>query len=302
MSEPKYKCRIDLWMWCEDQDAVSKLREIFVEKSGGHEVQLMPNRKNTNVLFPLFQDLSNATCESHHQYSCAVEGNIQYTPSIDDFLGFISGITHGNTGVYELRLEYFCPEEHCYGAWAANRTGIDWQYIFSPDWPKDIACKECAKTDNYLGSAPCGTCEAKLRDMLRTKGLHYQPGFYDQCLNFAIGNYRTNLENKEKTNMDMDNLDRPKLEVNKDRMKQIYDAIENISCINDDMISKLGKAPEMLKQIVRFANCLMAIWHGEASNELSEIDEVSDSINEINSATCDLADAMRNIGAELIND
>ena len=102
--------------------------------------------------------------------------------------------------------------------------------------------------------------------------------------------------------MNMDNLDRPKLEVSKERMKQIYDAIENISCINDDVISKLGKAPEMLKQVVRLADCLMAIWHGEANNELSEIDEVSDSIHEINSATCDLADAMRNIGAELIND
>lgn len=102
--------------------------------------------------------------------------------------------------------------------------------------------------------------------------------------------------------MDMNNLDRPKLEVSNDRMKQIYDAIENISCINDDMISKLGKAPEMLKQVVHLADCLMAIWNGEANNELSEIDEVSDSIHEINSATCDLADAMRNIGAELIND
>ena len=102
--------------------------------------------------------------------------------------------------------------------------------------------------------------------------------------------------------MDMDNLDRPKLDVTKDQMKQIYDAIEDISCINDDIVSKLGKSPEMLKQVVKLANCLMAIWHGEADHELSDIEEVADGIDVINRATCDLVDAMRNIGAELIQD
>lgn len=283
MSEPKYKCRIDLWIWCEDQDAVSKLREIFVEKSGGHEVQMIPTRENTNVLFPLFHDLSNATCEAHQQYSCAVEGNIQYTPSIDDFLGFIYGITHGNTGVYELRLEYFCPEEHGYGAWSASRTGIDWQYISSPDWPKDIDCKECAKTDNYLDSVPCGTCEAKLRDMLQTKGLHYRAGFYGQCLNFAIGNYRNNLENKEKNNMSSENIDRPNLTSLTDREReQIWDALNNISCLDVELVIKLDKAPQVLRHIVHLADCLTAIYIGEANNELSEIDDLSDALLELN--------------------
>ena len=299
MSEPKYKCRIDLWIRCENQDAVSKLRELFVEKSGSHAVGMVPHRENTVVLFPLFHDLSNATRESHQQYSCAVEGNIKYTPAIDDFLGFIYGITHGNPGVYELRLEYFCPEEHGYGAWAASRTGIDWQYISSPDWPKDIACKECAKTDNYLDSVPCGTCEAKLRDMLRTKGLHYQPSFYDQCLNFAIGNYKTNLENKEKNNMDMDKLDRPNLNKTTDKEKaQIFDALSNISCIDTDLIVKLNLSDAVLRKVVRLANCLMAIFFGDPGDELSQIDDLSDNLKELNQATSNLNETLDSIRGE----
>ena len=308
MCKEKYECDINLYIECESRDAVDKLRELFAVKSGGKIIQMVPVRENTKIEFPIFHDLSTADSATSPQYSCCIEGHTIDSPNVEDFKGFIAGITHGNSGVIGCVLRYVCLSGHGYGTWQGSRDEISLDYLNPDDWPSAVACAGCDRFDSMEESdsdsyyRPCNDCVEEVKDMFRDSSEHLS--CWDHvCLNFAITEHtKNNKEFKEEPKMDMDNIDRPKLEVSKDRMKQIYDAIENISCINDDIVSKLGKAPEMLKQVVHLADCLMAIWHGEAGNELSDIDEVSDSIDVINRASCDLADAMRNIGAELIND
>lgn len=291
--ETKYKCQINICIWCKSQASVDALKIMFSGTSDFRlrYIRIHQGNENTVVTFPIFHDLS---MPEQGLFSCSVEGFISEFPGLRDVTACAYEFTSLCNDLIGMEIEYMEVESKSFGVFKVTRENILQRWVRPMDWP-DIDCRKNCPYEDDDDTGKCTNCHDVLSDILEKQGT--ETTYSDTvCYGFVPE------EEQEETKMDMDNLDRPKLEVSKERMKQIYDAIENISCINDDMVSKLGKAPEMLKQVVHLADCLMAIWHGEAGNELSDIDEVSDSIDVINRASCDLADAMRNIGAELIND
>ena len=305
MCKEKYECDINLYIECESQDAVDKLRELFAVKSGGKRIQMVPVRENTIIEFPIFHDLSTADSVTDPQYSCCIEGHTMDSPNVEDFKGFIAGITHGNSGVIGCVLRYICLSGHGYGTWQGSRDEISLDYLNPDDWPSAVACAGCDKFDSMEDSdsdssyGPCNTCIEEVKEMFRDNSEH--ASCWDRvCLNFAITDHtKNNKESKEESKMNMDNLDRPNLNKTTDREKaQIFDALSNISCIDADLISKLGLSDAVLRKVVHLADCLMAIFFGDPGDELSQIDDLSDNLKELNQATSNLNETLDSIRGE----
>lgn len=289
--ETKFNCQVNICIWCKSQASVDALRVMFSGTSDFklRYVRIHQGNDNTVITFPIFHDIS---MPEQGLFSCAVEGSIPNFPGLRDVVAFAYEFTSLCKDLVGMEIEYMEAGSKSFGVFKATRDSILQRWVRPMDWP-DIDCQKNCPCDGD-DEIDCNNCHDVLSEILEKNGT--ETTYTDTvCYGFVP-------EEEEDSEMDMDNLDRPKLDVNKEQMKQIYDAIKDISCINDDIISKLGKAPEMLKQVVKLANCLMAIWHGEADHELSDIEEIADSIDVINRATCDLVDSMRNIGAELIQD
>ena len=102
--------------------------------------------------------------------------------------------------------------------------------------------------------------------------------------------------------MSSENIDRPNLASLTDREReQIWDALNNISCLDVELIIKLDKAPQVLRHIVHLADCLTAIYIGEANNELSEIDDLSDALLELNRSAEEFVENLNDVKGK-VND
>lgn len=278
-------CSIDLCVWCADEESYNKFYDIFVENYKG-QLQLCPIRANTNIQSAIWHSFEDDQDIDSH-WTFVLEAYLNHVPDEQDVRGIVEALADKGK-IHGISLGYTDVIHTWHGEWKVTCDSMTDTYLQKKFWPEMADCAHCGNVEAMCNRDLTG-CNECLLAITRA--------FDEHNLQDVFKYHNDKLKQEEE--MDKDNLDRPKLEVSKERMKQIYDAIENISCINAPVITNLGKAPEVLTQVVKLADCLMAIWHGEADHELLDIDEVSSSIDEINSATCDLADALRNIGAEI---
>lgn len=288
--ETKYKCQVNIYIWCKSQASVDALKIMFSGTSDFklRYIRIHQGNENTVVTFPIFHDLS---MPEQGLFSCSVEGFISEFPGLRDVTACAYEFTSLCNDLMGMEIEYMEVESKSFGVFKVTRENILQRWVRPMDWP-DIDCRKNCPYEGDDDTGKCTNCHDVLSDILEKQGT--ETTYTDTvCYGFVPE------EEQEETKMDKNNLDRPTHTVTEEELRQIYDALQNISCINAPVITNLGKAPEVLTQVVNLAECLMAIWHGEAGNELSKIDEVSNSILEVNRATSDLADALRNIGAEI---
>lgn len=278
-------CSIDLCVWCVDEESYNKFYDIFVENYKG-QLLLCPTRDNTNIQSAIWHSIEDDPGIDAN-WTFVLEAYLNCVPDEKDVRAIVNTLADQGK-ICGISLGYTDVAHKWHGEWKVTSDSMTDTYLPREFWPDVADCAHCDNVEAMCNNDLTG-CDECLLAICHAFDAHSKRE--------TIKYHNDKLKQEEE--MDKDNLDRPKLDVTKEELKQIYDALENISCIDAPVITKLGKAPEVLTQVVNLANCLMAIWHGEAGNELSELDDVSESIHAVNSAVSDLADALRDIGAEV---
>ena len=288
--ETKYKCQINIYIWCKSQASVDALRVMFSGTSDFklRYIRIHQGNENTVVTFPIFHDLS---MPEQGLFSCSVEGFIPTFPGLRDVTACAYELTSLCNDLMGMEIEYMEVGSKSFGVFKVTRENILQRWVRPMDWP-DIDCRKNCPYEDDDDTGNCANCHDVLSDILEKKGT--ETTYSDTvCYGFVPE------EKQEETKMDMDNLDRPNLNKTTDKEKaQIYDALSNISCIDVDLIVKLNLSDAVLRKVVRLADCLMAIFFGDPGNELSQIDDLSDNLKELNQATSNLNETLDSIRGE----
>ena len=288
--ETKYKCQINIYIWCKSQVSVDALKIMFSGTSDFklRYIRIHQGNENTVVTFPIFHDLS---MPEQGLFSCSVEGFISEFPGLRDVTACAYEFTSLCNDLMGMEIEYMEVGSKSFGVFKVTRENILQRWVRPMDWPDIDFRKNCPyEEDDDTGK--CTNCHDVLSDILEKKGI--ETTYSDTvCYGFVPE------EEQEETKMDMDNLDRPNLNKTTDKEKaQIFDALSNISCIDTDLIVKLNLSDAVLRKVVRLADCLMAIFFGDPGNELSQIDDLSDNLKELNQATSNLNETLDSIRGE----
>lgn len=288
--EAKYKCQINIYIWCKSQASVDALKIMFSGTSDFklRYIRIHQGNENTVVTFPIFHDLS---MPEQGLFSCSVGGFISEFPGLRDVTACAYEFTSLCNDLMGMEIEYMEVESKSFGVFKVTRENILQRWVRPMDWP-DIDCRKNCPYEDDDDTGKCTNCHDVLSDILEKKGT--ETTYSDTvCYGFVPE------EKQEETKMDKDNLDRPNLNKTTDKEKtQIFDALNNISCIDTDLIVKLNLSDAVLRKVVRLADCLMAIFFGDPGNELSQIDDLSDNLKELNQATNNLNETLDSIRGE----
>lgn len=288
--ETKYKCQINIYIWCKSQASVDALKIMFSGTSDFklRYIRIHQGNENTVVTFPIFHDLS---MPEQGLFSCSVEGFISEFPGLRDVTACAYEFTSLCNDLMGMEIEYMEVESKSFGVFKVTRENILQRWVRPMDWP-DIDCRKNCPYEDDDDTGKCTNCHDVLSDILEKKGT--ETTYSDTvCYGFVPE------EKQEETKMNMDNLDRPNLNKTTDKEKaQIFDALSNISCIDTDLIVKLNLSDAVLRKVVRLADCLMAIFFGDPGDELSQIDDLSDNLKQLNQATSNLNETLDSIRSD----
>ena len=286
--ETKFNCQVNICIWCKSQASVDALRVMFSGTSDFklRYVRIHQGNDNTVITFPIFHDIS---MPEHGWFSCAVEGSIPNFPGLRDVVAFAYEFTSLCKDLMGMEIEYMEAGSKSFGVFKVTRDSILQRWVRPMDWP-DIDCRKNCPCDGD-DEIDCNNCHDVLSEILEKNGT--ETTYTDTvCYGFVPGK-------EEESEMNLDNLDRPNLNKTTDKEKaQIFDALSNISCIDVDLIVKLGLSDAVLRKVVRLADCLMAIFFGDPGDELNQIEDLSDNMKELNQATSNLNETLDSIRSD----
>ena len=285
--ETKYKCQINIYIWCKSQASVDALKTMLSGTSDFklRYIRIHQGNENTVVTFPIFHDLS---MPEQGLFSCSVEGFISTFPGLRDVTACAYEFTSLCNDLMGMEIEYMEVGSKSFGVFKVTRENILQRWVRPMDWP-DIDCRKNCPYEDDDDTGKCTNCHDVLSDILEKQGT--ETTYSDTvCYGFVP---------EKESEMNSENLDRPNLNKTTDKEKaQIFDALSNISCIDTDLIIKLGLSDAVLRKVVRLADCLMAIFFGDPGDELSQIDDLSDNLKELNQATSNLNETLDSIRGE----
>lgn len=286
--ETKYKCQINIYIWCKSQASVEALKTMFSGTSDFklRYIRIHQGNENTVVTFPIFHDLS---MPEQGLFSCSVEGFIPTFPGLRDVTACAYEFTSLCNDLMGVEIEYMEVGSKSFGVFKVTRENILQRWVRPMDWP-DIDCRKNCPYEDDDDTGNCSSCHDVLSEILEKTGT--ETTYTDTvCYGF--------VPEEEDPEMNLDNLDRPNLNKTTDKEKaQIFDALSNISCIDVDLIDKLGLSDVVLRKVVHLADCLMAIFFGDPGDELSQIDDLSDNLKQMNEATDNLNETLETLKGE----
>lgn len=213
-----------------------------------------------------------------------IEGHMEAPIAfMDDFIQMLDYLTGKmDFKLRGVKLTYTDEEKKQTGVFTATAAGITHQYLPQNYWPD-----RCDGWTDY-------DYEDEIDDAFREHKITNTVNDVPVLDKFAAED-PIDDEPEEKVAADESEKHSDGITLNEYYAKKIENAIEAIAYIDSDFISKIGKAPEVLRQVVNLANAVLAIFQGEAGSELSDIEPLSGEFQEMNNAASDFKDALDNL-------
>lgn len=230
-------------------------------------------------------DRCNALCIEHKMRGneiVLIEGRMESPITfMEDFIQMVTFLAD-KFQLRGVKLTYTDEEKKQTGVYTANAAGVTHQYLPLQHWPE-----RCDGEMDY-------EYEDRLDDAWGEYHITDTTNDIPVLDKFAAED-PIDDEPEEKVAADEAKKESAGMTLNEYYTKKVENAIEAIAYIDSDFISKIGKAPEVLRQVVNLANAVLAIFQGEAGSELNDIEPLSGEFQEMNSAASDFKDALDNL-------
>ena len=297
MEQTKFTCRIDLNIWCKDEETMNNL--CLSLDTGKQVIQLDAEDKWTQIDSPIFHKMHDIDC-----YILDIEGTLIRPPvafTVQSILDKL--ISFGD--IIGIKLYYTDTENRQTGFWIVDSDGFRRKELLKEHWPAEIDCDQCRmENKGDVDADVCNNCLDILHNLLDKYGEFTYHTVGNNTTKRSLSKLPDTPENHDKTKeepktMTKDNTEYPNLTCSEEDMKKLYDVIESIGLLDTDMIIKAGDAPMFLNAACTLCNCAFAIFDGDSGNDLQKLEELSNSLHEFNRVAGDYKEAIADVEASL---